>query len=300
MKPKKARLLAYLFLLGNSFIWGLALPIVKKGFDQGLTPTTFLLGRFFLATIFSFPIVIYLFVKNPRFKKQLNFKNLLKIIPLELLGTFLALFLLYQGLNKTSAIESSLIAVTWPVLVTLGGVLFLKEKEEKHELLGLFLALIGTSLLIGEPLVRNHGFTGTLGGNLFILGQNVAIAAYYLLAKKYYKGLNKWLVTHVSFWVGLFSFGLLSLFSSQSFQIPSGFWSISAIIYMGIFGSILGLTLYLKAQDKIEASEASVFSYLQPVFSVPLAIILLKESASLLNLIALIIIIFGVYLTRKR
>jgi len=301
----KKRTIAYLALLGNTFIWGLALPIVKKGFEAGLNPTDFLIGRFFLATLFSLPIIIYLWFKNPQIKAHLHLKNLLKIIPLEILGTFLALFLLYQGLDRTSAIESSLISITWPILVTLGGILFFKEKEEKHELTGLILALLGAGLLVGEPLVRNHGFTGSLTGNFLILGQNLSIAIYYLLAKKHYANINKWLVTHISFWVGLISFSIYSFFSTGSL-LPSlanwspGFWPAAATIYMGVFGSILGLTLYLIGQDKIEASEASLFTYLQPVFSVPAAIILLSESVSLLNLISIAAIIFGVYLAEKR
>lgn len=296
----KKRVLAYLALLGNTLIWGLALPIVKKGFSEGLTPTNFLIGRFFLATIFSLPIVIYLEIKHKQIRKHFTLKNILKIIPLEILGTFLALFLLYQGLSRTTAIEVSLIAITWPVLVTLGGIFFFNEKEEKHELLGLILALIGTLLLVGEPLVRNHGFTGTITGNLLVLGQNLVIAAYYLLAKKHYSGLNKWLVTHISFWVGLVSFFLYSLFTQQEILLPTTGWSAIAIVYMGIFGSILGLTLYLIGQDKIEASEASLFTYLQPIFSVPIAIILLSESVSVLNIIALAIIVLGVYKAEKR
>jgi len=77
-------------------------------------------------------------------------------------------------------------------------------------------------------------------------------------------------------------------------------WPTIAVVYMGIFGSILGLTLYLIGQDKIEASEASLFTYLQPIFSVPTAILLLSESVSILNIVAIIIIITGVYLAEKR
>lgn len=300
MKLKKSRLFAYLALLGNAVVWGLALPIVKKGFESGLTPTSFLVGRFFLAIIFSLPIVIYLELKHKKIRKHFTLKNILKIIPLEILGTFIALYLLYQGLDRTSAIESSLIAITWPVLVTLGGIWFFKEKEEKHELAGLILALIGTVILVGEPLLRNHGFSGTLTGNLYVLGQNFAIAAYYLLAKKHYQGINKWLVTHISFWVGLISFGALALLSGQSLIWQAGFWPTAAVVYMGIFGSIIGLTLYLKGQDKIEASEASLFTYLQPVFSVPMAIILLSESIHPTEILAIAIIILGVYLAEKR
>lgn len=68
---------------------------------------------------------------------------------------------------------------------------------------------------------------------------------------------------------------------------------------MAIPGSILGLTLYLYGQDKIEASEASLFTYLQPAFAIPASILLLSESISLLELLATGIIITGVIIAEK-
>jgi len=305
MKLARPRLLAYLALLVNALVWGLALPFVKLGFNQGLTPTIFLFGRYFFALLFSLPIVFFLLFKTPALKKQLSLKNIKTILLLETLGTFLALFLLYEGVARTSVIEASLIAVTWPIFVTIGGLLFLKEKIQRHETTGLVLAVAGTVFLIGIPILNSHQ-NGTLTGNLLILGQNLAIATYYLLAKKYYQGLNKWLVTHISFWVGALLFLLLAFARNISpiTQLANTLliidWKSFAILYMAFFGSIIGLTLYLLGQDKIEASEASLFTYLQPVFSIPAAVILLSESITINQIIAIGVIVTGVYIAEKR
>lgn len=303
---KSPRFTAYIFLLGNAFVWGIALPFVKLAFNQGLDPNIFLLGRYFLAILFSLPIIIALFFTKPEIKKQITFKNLIKIIPLEFLGTFITLLLLYQGLNRTSAIEASLIAITWPLFVVLGGIVFLREKEEKHEITGLIFTIIGTFLLVVKPLLTAK-INGDFTGNLLILGQNLSIAVYYLLAKKHYHGINKWLTTHIGFWVGFLAFLALNLitqpaspFSTLTSIFSSISWSSFAIFYMAFFGSIIGLTFYLFGQERIEASEASIFTYLQPVFAIPLSFLLLHEGVSWTEFTALIIIIFGVYITQKR
>lgn len=289
----KARSTAYSALLGNVILWGLAFPIVKLGFNAGLSPTTFLLGRFLVAAVVSLPILALL-------RPKTNWSKLPTIILLELVGTLGALYLLYQGLSRTSAVEASLIAVTWPIFVTLGGVWFLKEKEERHEAGGLVLAVFGTLLLVLGPLLKN-GLGGHTTGNLLILGQNLLIATYYLLAKKLYKGLNKWFVTSVSFWVGLIGFTFIYLLNPTPL---TGFdpvsWPLVAILFMGIFGSVIALTLYLIGQDKIEASEAAVFTYLQPLIAVPAALLLLGESITFIEIIAITIVAAGVYLTEKR
>ncbi|MBI2010575.1 MAG: DMT family transporter [Candidatus Chisholmbacteria bacterium] len=302
----KSRRLAYLALIGNMVLWALAIPIAKRGFADGLTPTTFLLGRYLLAIPLSLPIIFSLYKKSS-VRAAFVPKTLLKIILLELLGTVIALLLLYEGVNRTTAVEASLIAITWPIFVTIGGVLWLKEKEEFHELLGLILAIAGTTILVVKPLVNGTSLSGNLVGNLLIVGQNISIAIYYLSAKKIYAPLNKWAVTHLSFWVGLGGFASLEIFQGGNpissldkvVANPSP-WPLLAIVYMAIGGSILGLTLYLIGQDKIEASEAAVFTYLEPVISIPAAMFLLRESIGPLEILGAAIIALGVYLVSIR
>lgn len=301
----RERKIAYLSLLGNTLLWGLAIPIVKRGFHDGLAPTTFLLGRYFLALLFSLPYTLFFLFKRT-IQKELDLKTLGIAVLMEALGTVAALWLLYEGVLRTTSVEASLIATTSPLFIILGGIIFLKEKEETHEISGLVMALIGTLLLIIKP-VLNSGIDGNLIGNLLVLGQNLAITFYYLLAKRLYKGLNKWLVTHLSFWVGLIGFsGIIALSGKSPSQelllvttIPS-LWPLIAIFYMAIAGSILGLTLYLIGQDKIEASEASLFTYLQPLFALPASVLLLHEKVSYLEISGIIMVAAGVFIAERR
>lgn len=292
-----ARKLAYAALLGNMILWGLAIPIAKRGFADGLTPGAFLLGRYLLATLCSLPIIIAL-RRQEDVKTTFSLKNLLTILSLEILGTVIALRLLYEGVARTTAVEASLIAVTWPILVTLGGIFFLKEREERHEILGLILAVVGTFLLVIKPLLH-LGSDGNVMGNLLIVGQNLTIAAYYLLAKKFYAHLNKWAVTHVSFWVGIIGFSSSWQSLGTVMTAPSA-WPLIAIVYMALAGSILGLTLYLIGQDKIEASEAALFTYLEPLVGIPASLLLLGESITLVEILGALVIALGVYLAERR
>jgi len=223
---------------------------------------------------------------------------------IESLGTIVVLWLLYYALNLISAIEASLLGNATPIFVTLGGIFFLKEKESRQEWSGLFLALIGTFILVIAPnLAAGQGFNLTsLSGNLIFLLAMLFNAAYYLLAKKYYWQLPLFLVTAISFYVGLIGFGLLFWQESSSlaniwpqirldWQIPA---TAIASLYMAFFGSIIGLTAYYQGQKHIEASEASLFTYLQPLVAIPLAIFFLSESVSWQQLLGLAIIFLGV------
>ena len=291
------RKIAYFALLGNMVLWALAIPIAKRGFADGLTPSTFLLGRYILATIFSLPIIVRLRHRSD-VKAIFTLKTLFQIVSLEILGTVITLWLLYEGVSRTTAVEASLIAITWPIFVTIGGILWLREREEFHELVGLVLAITGTTLLVAGP--ATHIISGSLTGNLMIVGQNLTVAAYYLLAKKFYQQFNKWAITHVSFWVGLVGFGGISWLQGTNLATAASFWPLLAIVYMALAGSILGLTLYLIGQDKIEASEAALFTYLEPLVGIPAAMILLGETISPLQIVSFLIIALGVYLAERR
>ena len=69
---------------------------------------------------------------------------------------------------------------------------------------------------------------------------------------------------------------------------------------MALFGSIIALTFYIKGQDLIEASEASLFIYLTGVFAIPVSFLLLKESVTWPQILAMVIIFLGVFLGESR
>lgn len=300
------RLKSYIFMIISAIAWGAFLPIVKLGFnDSEITPFRFLFYRFCLAGILSLPIIVYYWKKIKH-----KWQTLKTIILLELIETSLALSCLYIGLSQISALEANIIATSAPLFIIFGGIIFLKERQDRHEWLGLIFAFFGTILITLEPLWHgNDSLISSLSGNLLIVAHNVFNAIYFLLAKKRYHKIPKLFVSSISFYVGIVTFAILSLveldfnfaiLSSNIVQELSSPMILGVIAYGAIFGSIIGLTAYIKGQDGIEASEASLFTYLQPAIYIPLGYFLLREHASALQLLSLIIIIFGVYLASRR
>lgn len=300
------RLKSYFFMIISTITWGAFLPIVKLGFnDSDITPFRFLFYRFCLAGILSLPIVVYYWKKIKH-----KWQTLKTIVFLELIETSLALSCLYIGLSQISALEANIITTSAPLFIIFGGIIFLKERQDRHEWLGLIFAFFGTILITLEPLWNGNGsLMNSLSGNLFIIAHNILNAIYFLLAKKRYHKIPKLFVSSISFYVGILTFAILSLveldfsiaiLSSNIIQELSSPMILGVIAYAAVFGSIIGLTAYIKGQDGIEASEASLFTYLQPAIYIPLGYFLLKEYANTLQIISLIIIIFGVYFASRR
>lgn len=295
---QRQRVQAYAFLLVNTLCWGAAFIVVKPSLEF-TTPFLMLFYRYTLAGLLMFPLLLWYLTK------QTLRRHIATIIGIELIGVVLSLGFLYTGLSLTSAIETSLLASTIPIFVIIVSVLFLKEKQTSHEWLGFAISFVGILLITALPLINGQAQLSQLSlkGNLLIIISNIFSAFYVILAKRYYHVIPKLYAAAISFAVGCLAFGLLSLwqagwslsFWTQSITADLDFPAVQlAVVYLAIFGSIIGLTTYIKGQDHIEASEASLFYYLQPFVYIPLGILILREPISWIQLLGLILILGGV------
>jgi len=288
----KNRQHAYLALLIVSIIWGSAFPIVKPVFAY-LTPLQYLYFRFLVAGLASLPIFLYFYLKiRPKVSK------IIKLLIFELLGAAIPLLILYEGLAKTSALEASLIGATGPIFVVLGGIWFLHERESKREWQGLALSLLGSFILVIAPvLLRGQDTLLNMTGNLYILFYNLLYAIYAVAVKKIYKSKPILYLGSLTYFGTALIYGLILYFQNAlpNYELLTINHVLFPVLYMAIPGSILSFALYLYAQSKIEVSEANLFTYLNGIVAIPAAYLLLGEKPSLLTLLAILIIAWGVY-----
>lgn len=297
---------AYLALGINTLIWGAAMPLVKPTLST-ISPFEFLFYRYLLSAILLLPFLLFFLFKS---KPSLKFLILVPLI--ESIILVIGHTLIYLGLDLTSSIQASLISISSPVFITLASILFLKETEERHELAGLVIALIGTLIVtIGPSYDPNHLSSGSITGNLLVFGYVLTWTAYNLLAKKTYHHLPKLFITAYGTWFATLGMGLI-IFVQQpqyfqttnlipriidiSYHLPS----LVAILYMSILGTIIAIPAFNYGLKLIEASEATLFTYLQPLISIPLAMIWLQETINLSTIIGLALVFSGVFLAEKR
>lgn len=283
---------AYALLLLNTVLWGLSPPIIKVALNF-VTVNQFLLGRYLIASLIFLPIYFLTHKKSPSITNN-HYKLL---IFLAILGTPLTLIPLYEGIKLTSSIEASILTAAGPIMLIIGGRLFLKEKIEKNEEIGLIIALLGTLLLALEPLLVNSSINAkfSLVGNALILFSTLIWTGFLLLVKKLKTDATQ--ISLVSYLVSIPIFAILVLLEPT--QITNIQYQISnaapGIAYMAIFGSVIAFWAYTKGQEMIEAGEASIFTYLQPLVTLPLAYFWLHESLSGISLLACLLIGTGVY-----
>jgi len=279
---------AYAALLITALIWGIAPPVIKYtlGF---ISPIGFLFYRFLLVSLI---LIIPLGLRIKKIKPAK--KQWPQYLALGFLGTPLTLSLLFTGMAKATAIAGAVIWVIAPMLVILGGAFWLKDHITTKEKIGIAVVLTGTLITICQPLFSAQArLHQQILGNLLIFLGTIAWASFTLLAKK--ANLDNFILLSSSFLVGTII--LLPLFLSQSNLPPQ---ALPGIIYMAIFGSVIAYGTYLYGHRQIEVSEAALFTYLQPLFGVPLAAVWLKEPIVLPFLVGAALIAAGALIAEQR
>lgn len=289
---------AYIALVLCELLWGASQPLVKPALEF-VTPSQFLFLRYLIAA----PLVLPLIYRGLK-KYHYSPTQWLKIILIE--GISIAtLLLLYTALTQVSALQSSLILQTRPIFVTLAGLTILNETIESHEWTGLFFSILGTFIIIAKPFfIHSDGLTGaSFIGSAILLISNLLYTANILLIKKHYRHISKTAISGVHMWIGAFIFSLYLGLSQQLPDFTVVFTNpavLFPLLYMAFFGSVIALTLSNFALDRIEASEATIFLYLQPLVYIPLSVFWLKEVITPGQLLGMAFILLGVVYSAKR
>lgn len=222
----------------------------------------------------------------------------------------MALGLLFLGYQKTTALTGSILNAIYPLLVSAAGVMFLKEHVTKKEKWGMFVALLGTAVVIVEPFFNGAIHETSIEGNLLVIASILVNVVVVVMAKLIMRNkINAMALTHLAFIIGFislipitlnrYSLGeIYQLIVTSSWQVHAGVW------YMALLSGTVAYYLWLIAQKTIEIGETAVFTYLYPVITLPLSIFWLHEPVTTFLIIGSIIISVGVVLaevkTKKR
>lgn len=285
------RVKAYLMLLVVAAIWGIATPVIKYTLE-GFSPLIFLTYRFGISTFIALIIFSINGVHLPKDKK-----TLFLLFFYGFLNSVVSLGLLFFGMENTTVLESSLITLASPLIISTAGVYFLHEHVTKREKIGMGIAIIGTILTIIEPLINNgHSFL-KLSGNLLILGYVLVTVVTTILAKNLLrKGAGALAMTNFSFIIGFLSFLPFVLFANFSISkiINVHYTYHLGVFFMAVLSGTFAFYFANKAQKTIEVGEQALFAYLYPVFSLPLAVLWLGEKITPIYVLGGVIIAIGV------
>jgi drug/metabolite transporter (DMT)-like permease len=276
-------------------IWGAASPIFKYAL-QNIPPFTLAFIRFFFAGLIFLPLAVFKWQKMSR-------SDFLRILLIGFFGVTINITFFFLGLPKTTSINAPIIASSGPIFIYLFSILFLKEKPKLKVFLGMLTALTGVLVIILSPIFIDNKklIIGEIEGNLFFLLATFGAVLQTVISRSVMKKINPYQVSFISFIFGGLTFFPLMLQELERWsfgQLTVNGWV--GIIFGVLFSSALAYFLFYYGLSKIQAQEAGLFTYIDPVAAILIAIPLLKEYPNLYFFAGAFLVFGGIFLAEGR
>jgi len=193
------------------------------------------------------------------------------------LGIYGAMLFGYWGSLYIPSGWVSVIFGTSPVLTGILAWLFLDEKLSRFQILGLLLGFSGLAIIFLQSSQMTDD--ASLGVGLIILGV-ISQTSTAVWIKKINTQQHGLVMTAGGLWVSIPLFLLTYLLVSE--PIPSleeiPLQVAGSIVYLAIFGSLIGFSLYYFLIHKVEASTVSLITLITPVTALLLGMWLNNEA----------------------
>lgn len=262
---EKKSLYLILLILGCSF-WGISYPVTKLAVGN-LSPNTFLLYRFLLATI----VLCFVFSKS---LKATNRESLLMGAKLAI-PLLVGIHLQTLGLKYSSASQCSLIASTCVVIVPVLKVVFYKKNVDLKIWIAALMALIGTAV------ISLKGDFKISIGDLYTTAGSFGFAIYLINVERYTAKRNIIPTIVPMFATCTIVTLILALLDANANWQPESnvFWL--GIIYCAFFSTAFMYSVSNIAQRYISAEKVAIIYLFEPVFAAFFAFLILDESLSM-------------------
>ena len=294
MIASKIKFAASLYALMSISFGGISFVSTKAVLDK-LDPYTLLVLRFGIGALF---LLVLLVLK--RYPLNIPLKYIPHLIVLGILGVFV-----HQVIQATALLTINASAAGWiisfsPVFTVILSVFFLHEKMTVLKASGMIVAIIGVLLVTTSSNQQSFQLSINVGYLLMILS-TLNWAIYSVLLKRLHIQLPSLVVT---FYMCLIGFTLTTPFlvRNKGWEMMPFLTNVewAHLLFLGVFVSGVAYWYWAKALEVLEASQVSVFLYLEPVATLVTAILLLQEKIIPVSILGGIIIIIGVILVNGR
>lgn len=288
---EKQKVKGYLFAITATAIWS-GNFIIARGLNDSIPPVSLAFWRWTVAVIVFLPFALKPLITEWAVLRR----HVLYLSVTSLLGITLFNTLIYIAGHTTTAINLSLISITFPVFIVVLSRIFFREYITLNKGVGIVLVAFGIILLLTRGVITRLLDISFAIGDLWMLLAAITFAVYSILLKHKPKGLSIWAFQLTTFILGLgflFPFFIWeqTLVPSTKFDIQTTF----SILYVGIFASLAAFVLWNKAIILLGPSRAAMIYYTLPLFSVISAHFFLSETVTVIHLYSAVLIVSGIF-----
>jgi len=284
----------YLLLTLVALFWA-GNVVLGRAISEAIPPITLNVLRWTIAFCLLMPAAWpQLAGKGPVVRRHF-FELLLLAVP----STAIYNSFIYLGTRTTSAADAGLIVGTMPIAIMVLAALMGEERLTARRAAGVAISFAGVVLVIARGSF-NEEFSFS-SGDLFIIGSVISWAVYSILLRRFAIPLGAFALLAVLSAIGLalcIPFCAWELWHGERIVWSSG--TLAAIVYVGIFPSVIATIFWNVAVAKVGAGTAGIFTNLIPVFTIILAVILLSESISPFQFVGMGLIFIAIWLVSER
>lgn len=287
----------YLLLVLAASFWGGNFN-VARAFNLEIPPMGLSFWRWVVAGLILLP-----FVWRPMRQQWPAFKqNFPLVLALGILGVSGFNTLVYSGLQTTTATNGVLMQSVNPIFIIILSSLLLGEFASKRQWLGIVISLLGVLAILIQGQLANLWKLDFHAGDLIILLAVLDWGLYTVLLRKLPNELKGLPILGYTIAIGVL--GILPLYlyeiTMTSRSMPVNWISISSVLYVAIFPSVLSYLFWNHGTQRIGANRAGQFAHVVPISGIIIAVLLLGEELHLYHLVGVALVAAGIVLSNYR
>ncbi|MDE0590882.1 DMT family transporter [Halocynthiibacter sp. C4] len=202
----------------------------------------------------------------------------------------LYLGLFFSAMTRIEASLASIIASTMPLLVAFASWSILGERLSRMAVVGLAVGFSGTVLIMGS---RFSGGIDPIGFVYCIIGV-AGLATATLVMRNASTGGNVMMIVGLQMFVGSAVLAVVSLLIGENLEVSPSESVMWAFAYTVIVPGVMATFVWFKLVDRIGATRAATFHFLNPFLGVAVAWFFLGETLGPLDIIGVIVISVGI------
>jgi len=296
----RTQIIGVLCAIGAAVLYGFSF-LFSRQWAQLVSGFTLLSWRFLFA--FAAMTILAVLKVLPIRWRQLWSRQLLPLLLLAFFHPILYFLGEFFGIALTTASESGTIISIIPIVTLLLSARLLKEPPTKAQAVGVCLSVAG---VVGIVLARGSAASFHLLGYVLLLGAVLAYSLFSVISRKLadFTSVEK---TYVMAAVGALGFTLCAAVEHLAAGTFVSFITLPFLdlnfllgeLYLGVGCSVVGFIMSNFAISSIGPGRAASFAGLTTIISVLAGVLLLAEPFSLLQGVATVAVIAGVYLANR-
>ncbi len=291
-RERHSALIGMAFALSAALFFSIKAIFVKLAYLHGVDAITLLTLRMgFALPVF---VVVALMEQRKDGVKRITPHQAISIIGLGLIGYYLASMLDFVGLQYVSAGIERLILFLFPTFTVLLSMLFLGRKIGMIEVGALILSYIGIALCVQQEV----SFDGenSLLGVLLIFGSTLAYAIYLIGSGELIPRIGSRRFMALAMIVSCLAVVMQFLISRDMSMLIQPLEVYEYGLAIALFSTVLPAFMLAAAIHRIGASHTSIIGGIGPVATIVLAVLILGESMTGLQMFGALIVVAGVLL----